>query len=131
MQPSTVIPLTPTPADSVFGPAPVGSVWFAFESAGGVLEKGDVTIGAGDVPVCPRNGVTLAIAAWPSDGRATLPGAVWPAEEDDLHALPVDVDLRGTRVRSFQDAVVASGTRRQRARSSFTSSSQDAGAMPS
>ena len=87
----------------------------AHPTSGGILEKSDVIIDAGDVPICDavrghlrRKGKTLATAAWLPDRRSHLPGAAAASEDDyDLRTLPVHVDLCGTRARSFPDAVGA------------------------
>ena len=113
--PSTMaLLLPPNPAENIFGPAPVGSIWFTLESGGGMEERSGVTIRADDVTICDaargllrRNGVTLAIAAWPPHTRTTLSGVAGNADEDDLRTLTVYVDPRGTRARSFADAVGA------------------------
>ena len=64
------VPLPPKPAENIFGPALVGSVWLTIENGGDMLESSFVTVRSDDATICDaargllrRNGVTLAIAA--------------------------------------------------------------------
>ena len=67
------VPLPPNPAEIIFGPATVGSIWFTLENGGGMFGRSDITIRA--------DGVTICDAA--RDARTTLLGVAGYATDYD------------------------------------------------